>query len=91
MKLVLLKPNSIEWDFAWDWLAAHPLNEGYEDPSTVMNNNFGWEYMGSYWNGSDKLISEFRHRNHPRTGQVQKLSIQHTEFNKESFEKIINT
>ena len=90
MKLVLLKPNSIEWDFAWNWVASHPLNEGQEDPSTVMNNGYGWMYMGSYWNGSDKLISEFRHKLHPKTNNVQKLSIQHPEFTKESFEKILN-
>lgn len=90
MKLILLKPNTPEWEFAWNWVASHPLNEGQEDPSTVMNNTFGWEYMGSYWNGSDKLISEFRHKLHPKTNNVQKLSIQHPEFTKESFEKILN-
>ena len=61
-----------------------------EDPPTVMNNTFGWEYMGRYWTGSDKLISEFRHKLHPKTNNVQKLSIQHPEFTKESFEKILN-
>lgn len=87
MKLVLLKPNSPEWDFAWNWVASHPLNEGIEDPSTALNEGQAWQYMGSYYNGSDKLISEFRHRIHPKTGETQKLSIEHPEFNIESFEK----
>ncbi len=91
MKLILLKPTSPEWEYMWNWVASHPINEGIEDPSTSLNEGEAWQYMGSYWNGSDKLISEFRHRNHPRTNNVQKLSIEHPEFNKESFEKIINT
>jgi hypothetical protein len=90
MKLILLKPNSPEWDFAWNWLASHPINEAIEDPSTALNEGEAWQYMGSYWNGSDKLISEFRHRNHIRTQDVTRLSVEHKEFNPESFEKIIN-
>lgn len=90
MKLILLKPSSPEWDFAWEWVANHPLNEGIDDPSTCLNEGEAWQYMGSYWNESDKLISTFRHRNHPRTNELQNLSIEHKEFTKESFEKIIN-
>ncbi len=89
MKLVLLKPNSPEWEFAWNWVMAHPLNQGIEDPSTATNEGQAWQYMGSYYN-DEKLISEFRHRIHPRTGQTQKLSVEHKEFNKESFEKTYN-
>lgn len=90
MKIVLLKLNSPEWEFAWNWVANHILNRGIDDPSTALNGGEAWQYIGSYWNGSDKLISEFRHKNHPRTGQVHKLSVEHPEFNPESFEKIIN-
>lgn len=90
MKLILLKPNSNEWNFAWDWVANHPLNEGIEDPSTALNEGNGWMYMGSYWNGSDKLISTFKHNLHPKTNNRQTLSIEHKEFNTESFDKILN-
>lgn len=90
MKLILLKLDSNELTWAWNWLSEHPINEGQEDPSTVLNNGEGWQYMGSWWNGSDKLISTFRHRNHPRVDEVKTISVEHPEFNKESFEKTIN-
>jgi len=90
MKLILLKPNSPEWEFAWNWLASHPLNEGVEDQSTALHNGEAWQYMGSFYNGTDKLITSFRHRNHPRTGEKQALSVEHPEFSINSFEKSIN-
>lgn len=86
MELVLIEPNSPEWEFMWNWLSSHPLNEGIEDPSTALNDGEAWQYMGSY-KQKDKVISEFRHRNHPLTNRLSKLSVEHPTFNDESITK----
>jgi len=86
MELVLLKIGSAEWEYAWEWLANHPINEGLEDPSTATNENESWMYMGSY-KQKDKVISEFRHRNHPKINGLSKLSVEHPSFNEESISK----
>jgi len=78
MKLILLKPNSPEWDFAWNWVASHPLNEGQEDPSTALNEGEAWQYMGSFKQG-DRVIHTFRHRNHPTTSTRQTLNLNASE------------
>jgi hypothetical protein len=86
MELVLIEPNSPEWEFMWNWLSSHPINEGIEDPSTAINDGEAWQYMGSY-KQKDKVISEFRHRNHPKTNRLSKLSVEHSNFNEESISK----
>ena len=55
---------------AWEWLEAHPLNKGLEDPTA------SWEYMGSYRQGK-KLVSDFRHKNHPLTNSTHTVSFGH--------------
>ena len=74
MEFVLLKIGSPEWERIWNWLENHPLNRGLEQPSIALNENEGWQYVGSY-RLKDKLISDFRHRKHPLTGKLETLSI----------------
>lgn len=74
MNLILIKPNSPEWEFMWNWLESHPINKGIENPSLALNNEEAWQYMGSYQQG-DKVIHEFRHKNHPVTNNIQSLKL----------------
>ena len=75
MELVAIKIGSPEWEFMWNWLASHPVNEGLEEPQVAENNGEAWQYMGSFKN-KDKVIHEFRHRLHPVTGTVYKATVQ---------------
>jgi hypothetical protein len=79
MELVLIKIDSQEWNYMWDWVAAHPLNKELEDPSTAKSeDNEVWQYMGSFRH-KNETIHEFRHRNHPVTNRVEKLTIKCSE------------
>ena len=88
MEMILIKIGSIEWDKMWLWVAEHPLNKDNEQPTVCLNNNQAWEYMGSY-KQKDVVISEFRHRNHPITNRVEKLSLEHKDFDINSIEKTL--
>jgi hypothetical protein len=74
MEMILIEPNSTEWEYIWNWLEQHPLNNDVEDKRLALNNGEGWQYMGS-WRQGKKVIHELRHRNHPATQTVQKLSL----------------
>ncbi len=78
MELVLIEQNSQEWEYMWNWLAAHPINEGIVEPTTALNNGEAWQYMGSF-KQDDRVIQEFRHRNHPRTNSRQNLKVNASE------------
>lgn len=78
MELVLITPESNEWDFMWNWLANHPLNKGLDEPTTALNENEAWQYMGSY-KQKERVLHSFRHRNHPVTNSVQNVSVQCSE------------
>jgi len=78
MELILIKPNSLEWDFMWNWLASHPINEGIEEPSIAINNSEAWQYLGSFREGK-RIIHEFRHRSHPKTNKRLDLKVQASE------------
>jgi hypothetical protein len=91
MEMVLIKVVSNEWHYMWNWLKAHPLNAEQEDPYTAMHPETKecWQYMGSYKNGN-RVIHQFRHRNHPLTGKVEKLSVNASnEFNDDNIEKTL--
>lgn len=79
MELVLIEIDSAEWNYMWNWLASHPINEGIENPSLALNDGEAWQYMGSYKQG-DRVLSQFRHRNHPKTNTVYSTSIEHKNF-----------
>lgn len=89
--MILIKVGSNEWHYMWNWLKAHPLNVDQEDPYTAMHPETKecWQYMGSYKNGN-RVISEFRHRNHPLTNKMEKLSVNASnEFNGDDIEKTL--
>ena len=68
--MILLKKDSSEWNWMWDKLADHPLNEGIPEPMVALNStsNEAWQYMGSFRNNKD-VIHEFRHRSHPKDNE----------------------
>jgi hypothetical protein len=76
MDFVIIKRDSQEWINLWDKLSNHPINENIEEPNIALNNGETWQYLGTYKN-KDKLISEFRHRNHPAYNNVQKVVFEH--------------
>jgi hypothetical protein len=74
MELVLIKQDTPEWNYMWEWLASHPLNEGIENPSLAVNNGEAWQYMGSYKQG-ERVLHTFRHRQHPKYNKVENVSV----------------
>jgi len=87
MELILIKTDSEEWNYIWEWLSKHPINEGIENPSLALNEGEGWAYMGSYMQG-ERVIHTFRHRNHPITLGVKQVSLNASEsFTKEQIAK----
>lgn len=67
--MIIVKNGSNEWNYMWDWLAEHPINESVAEPMVAVNDMNGecWQYMGSF-RQDNKTIHEFRHRSHPTTG-----------------------
>jgi len=87
MELVLIKQNSIEWDYMWDWVANHPINEKVEVASVALNEGQVWEYMGSFKQG-EKMIHSFSHRCHPRHNHPVALHVAASEtFDNDQIEK----
>ena len=78
MDLILIEPNSPEWDFMWEWLEDHPLNKDIPDPTTALNEGESWQYIGSY-KQEERVIHTFRHRNHPVTQGVKQVSLNASE------------
>lgn len=65
MEFIIIKQDSPEGDYMWNWLATHPLNVDLPDPMVAANKGEAWQYMGSFKH-EDKVVHEFRHRNHPK-------------------------
>ena len=87
MDLVLIEPNSPEWDFMWNWLANHPLNKDIPEPTTAEHEGEAWQYMGSFMQG-ERVLHQFRHRFHPVTETRQSVSVSASEtFTKEQINK----
>ena len=85
MEMVVFKKGSPDWDFIWNWLSEHPINEGLEEPHVAFNNGEVWQYMSSYRNGNT-IVSEYRHRNHIKTNDVYRVSVQHELISEDSIE-----
>ena len=66
MEYLILKQDGAEWDYLWNTLAKHPLNENFADPFVAQNELNGecWQYMGSFRNNGE-VIHEMRHRSIP--------------------------
>ena len=89
MDIVLIERNTPEWEYMWQWLESHPINEGIEDPREAVNNNESWQYMGSY-KQDNKVIHSFRHREHPRDNQRKDINFYASDkFNSEQISKVI--
>lgn len=86
MDLVLIKKDSKEWNYIWNWLAEHPLNEDIEEPQVALNDGYMWEYMGSFKH-NDNVITQFRHRHHIKTNRLEELMLSHKDFDIDSIEK----
>lgn len=78
MEFINLKKDTIEWEYVWEYVSKHPINEGLDDPKTALNQGEFWQYMGSYKN-KDKIIHELRHRLHPKTNGQYKISLNGSE------------
>jgi len=74
MELVIIKEDTPEYKFMWEWLGNHPLNKDLELPMDAPNEGEQWQYMGTFKQG-DRAVHEFRHRNHPVTNTVQLLTV----------------
>jgi hypothetical protein len=89
MELVFVKQDSVEWEYIWNFVANHPINEDLEEPRLALNNGEAWQYMGSF-KDSKKIIHEFRHRSHPKTQDVYKIRFEGSEeFTAEQIDKTI--
>lgn len=72
MELILIEPDSLEWQYMWGWLDAHPINQNLDGNEETGEE---WQYMGSYRSG-ERVIHEFRHKDHPLTRCVESLKVQ---------------
>ena len=53
MELILIKQDSPEWLYMWDWIFNHPINEGLTLPQVNT-----WQYRGSL-RQDDKVLHQF--------------------------------
>lgn len=68
-RFAVVPRDSEEWNRMWLALAAEEINAG--DPECIHPlSGDGWQYMGT----CDEVHS-FRHRNHPKTGSRERISI----------------
>lgn len=74
MDLVLVKIGSKEWDYMWEWLKNHPINEGIEEPTIALNDGESWQYLGSFMSGN-RILHQFRHRSFPKGNYIKTLSV----------------
>lgn len=75
MELVLVKIDSPEWEYIWDYIKNHPINQGIEEPTTALNNGYGWEYMGTFMQ-EGKALHQLRHFCHPNGNYTRTISLQ---------------
>jgi hypothetical protein len=80
MEMIIVKDESTTWNDMWDWVANHPLNEGIDEPTVAINTTDGecWQYMGSFKSNDGRVVSEFRHRNHPIDNERHYIKYAHT-------------
>jgi hypothetical protein len=81
MELILIKPESAEWEYIWNWLAAHPINEGLDDPSVALNplNDEIWKYQGSFRGADGTAVHELLHRSHPKDNEFIELKVKNSD------------
>lgn len=88
--MLLIQQDSPEWEFMWNWLAIHPINENIAEPSVAVNslNGEAWQYMGSYRQDT-RVVHEFRHRSHPLDNDRKHLVCNASDLINQSIEKVI--
>jgi hypothetical protein len=72
MEMLIVKKDSPEWEWMWEFVATHPINEEIEEPSVAINEGEAWQYMCSF-KQLDKVIHTFRHRLHPRFQKTEHI------------------
>jgi hypothetical protein len=85
MEVVILKKDTPEWNTAWEWLGDHPINDNISNPKEALNDGEAWQYLSSYLKDG-VLISQFRHRNHPKTNNLYSCSYRHESYDEANFE-----
>jgi hypothetical protein len=89
MDLVIVEQGSEEWQYIWDYVANHPINEGIDEPRVAFNQGEQFQYMGSYRQG-DKVCHSIRHRFHPRNNDRVNLTFHASDkFTSEQISKVI--
>lgn len=74
MDVLFIKREQPEWNYMWNLMAKHRLNEGLEEPTVAHFNYEGWQYMDtSVYDG--QLAHCFRHRCHPKTQRREYLRL----------------
>lgn len=92
MEMVLVKIDSNEWNYMWNWIINHPINDGIVQPEVAINEENGemWQYMGSF-RQDNKTIHEFRHRSHPSNGDRIYLKLNASDsFSDNDIEKVLS-
>ncbi len=90
--MLLIKVGSPEWEYMWDMLGKHPINENLPDPTVALNDINGevWQYIGTFKHDKN-VIHEFRHRSFPTDGGVRFYKFNASEaFNDDDIEKTFN-
>ena len=88
MEFIIIKQDSPEYKFMWNWLSVHPLNNKLDEPPVAYHNNEAWQYMGSF-RQDKKVLHTFRHRHHPLTSDRVNLTVNASEnFNDADIEEI---
>ena len=77
MEMLIIKEDSNEWNHMWNWVANHPLNDKLTEPTAALHEGEAWQYMGSLRSQDGRVVSEFRHRNHPFDGTRKNVVINH--------------
>ena len=73
MEIVIIKKDSQEWNNMLAKISSHPINEGYENPSLVINEGVSWKYIYSVRQGN-KVIHDFIHLNHPKYSRTEYIT-----------------
>lgn len=91
MEMILIKENSKEWEFMWDWIAKHPINNGLNNPDIALSEDKKiWQYMGSL-KQNNEVLHQFQHLNHPLTNKKENIVLKASEtISDNDIEKVLS-
>jgi hypothetical protein len=74
--LAAVQRDTAEWDYMWERLGQHSLNQDQERPTSCLHQDSHevWQYMGSAY-ADGRWSHQFRHRFHPATGQREYVNV----------------